>query len=822
MMSILFLIALLWILVVGWLYQLERTGHSAPLSHLDLLAGGLLWILTAGFFWRVLSGDVFQPADGGDLVSFLFPTYRFAANQISQWTLPLWNPHLYGGAPFIGDIQAGFLYPPNFLLFLIWPDFDYVTLQWLAQSHIYWAGLGIYVLLRSLEWSDWKPSRPAAFFAAIAFSLSDPFLIHLGNLNLIAVLSWLPWVLATYIQALERSSLRWAVGVALLFAIGNYAGHAQSSVYIGLALIVYTLIWGLGIGDWGLDRHSSDRGNGNDDNIGKAWVGIKQLLLNLQYLVLVFVLTFLLTAPILLPTIELSGWTERPNFSYQDTIDFSLAPTQAIGLLTPAFFGRVPALHWSLWDRVETPYAGIPTLILAVAALTLVGLQQRRYLWPWVGVALFGFVTALGVYAILHGWLTILIPGFDQFRAPARALILWTLGLSVLAAAGFDLLVKSSGTYFASDMSTESDDDNANSFFASFLREGGILLFFVAVPLVYLALLLTQSDETAFLRTSVAALAITIAAFLWLLTWSLIAAYRARWFNASTFGLSLIGVIYFDLSSGGGAYLDISPNDPTKGFHHPEIVAFLKNDPDIFRIDTRIGIEQFWQPNAAALHSLQDVWGVANPLLLQQWSRYWESSGGRQTQLYDLLNVKYVVGQDDVPLPEGKFERVLNAPGELSLYQNRAFWPRAWIVHAAESAPDDETAWNMLNDDGFDPMRMIVLHDEVENLETPLDDLTQNGTAEMTNYGANSMTVQVQTAAAGFLVLSEVWYPGWRAIVNGEETQVRRANGTLRAIAVPAGEVSVRLWFAPRSWRIGLGLFGIGILLIGALLFLRR
>ncbi|MEZ4557778.1 MAG: hypothetical protein R2854_15260 [Caldilineaceae bacterium] len=117
----------------------------------DVLAGGVLFWLILGFFWRTVSGDVYQPADGGDLVSFLFPTYRFAAQQLSQGVLPLWNPHLYGGAPFISDIQAGFLYPVNAVLFLLRPDFDYKTMQWLAIGHLYWAGLGVYVLLRVLQ-----------------------------------------------------------------------------------------------------------------------------------------------------------------------------------------------------------------------------------------------------------------------------------------------------------------------------------------------------------------------------------------------------------------------------------------------------------------------------------------------------------------------------------------------------------------------------------------------------------------------------------------------------------------------------------------------
>ena len=117
----------------------------------DGVAGGTLLLLTLAFFWRTLSGDVFQPADGGDLLSFLFPTYRFAAAELSAGRLPLWNPTLYGGAPFIGDIQAGFLYPPNLLLFLSNPMFPYTALQSLAALHLFWAGLGMYVLLRTLQ-----------------------------------------------------------------------------------------------------------------------------------------------------------------------------------------------------------------------------------------------------------------------------------------------------------------------------------------------------------------------------------------------------------------------------------------------------------------------------------------------------------------------------------------------------------------------------------------------------------------------------------------------------------------------------------------------
>lgn len=743
-MTLLVLSSLIWLGLMAWLRRRNPAG-----LWLDLLAGGLLFLLTLGFFWRTLSSDVYQPADGGDLVSFLFPTYRFAAEQIRQWTLPLWNPHLYGGAPFISDIQAGFLYPPNLLLFFINPQFDYPVLQWLAIGHLYWAGLGMYGLLRTLAWGNQAQlSRPAALLGALAFQFSDPFLIHLGNLNLIAVLSWLPWVMATYHRGLSERSLRWIALAALGFAVGNYAGHAQSSLYIGIAVGVYTVIWLLG--DWGGGATSR-----------------KSLLTNLQYPITLFVLTLLLTAPILLPAIELTSYSARSTFVYQDTVGFSLAPTQLIGLITPGFFGHGPALHWSLWERVETPYAGVVTLILAVAGVALVSAGQRRRLLPWIGLALVGFLTALGLYAIFHGWLT-LLPAFGQLRAPARALILWTFSLAILAAIGLDAIRHSPFTI-------------RHSPFAPFLKTGGLILLGLFTPLLYVSLLLTQYDPVIFTRASVAALAVTLATGCWLVAWFLIRARQAAWIGANLFAGLVIALLFFELSAS-SAYTDISPTPPTQGFQHPELVAFLQSDPDLFRIDTRTDIDSLWQPDAAALYGLQDVGGVANPLTLRHWQEFWEATGGRQSPQYDQLNVKYVIVKDGTPLPEGKFALAFDAPGELSVYGNQGFLPRAWLA-------------------------------EGQGTLDQLAPLANAPAATVTHYGANELTVTVQPTAPAYLVLSELWYPGWQATVNGAPSEVLRVNQALRAVALPVGAATVQLWFAPRSWQIGLLGFAVGVIL---------
>ncbi len=781
-------LGVIWVAGVAFL---RRRGSP---FHKDLLAGGLLALLTLGFFWRVASGEVYQPADGGDLVSFLFPTYRFAASQLRQWTLPLWNPHLYGGAPFIGDIQAGFLYLPNLLLFLLKPDFPYRAMQWLVMGHIFWAGLGTYVLVRSLAWQGRPLSRPAALFAALAFQFSDPLLIHLGNLNLIAVLAWMPWVLAAYHRGLTGGRLGWAVLAGALFALGNYAGHAQSTLYVGLAVGLYTLFWLLA---------------------GRLGPGSPRPLLRAGLLfATVAGVTLLLTAPILLPALEITPFTERSQLTYQETTPFSLAPTQAIGLITPGFFGRGPALHWGLWDRVELPYAGVATLVLALAALLVPGAERRRWraLLPWLGMALFGFLTALGLYAILHGWLTLLLPGFDRFRAPARALVLWTLGVSVLAAHGLDSLA------WPQRFPRLEEGRRALGFL---LRSGGLLLAGIFTPLLYLALLLTQENPTLFVRASVAALAVTIAAGLWLVAWALVEGRLRGWLNGGVFAGLAIALLFLDLSAT-GAYTDISPRNPASTFHHPEIVRFLQSDPELFRIDSRTGIDDLWQPDTAALYGLFDVWGVANPLVLRHWTTLWEATGGRQTRLYDMLNVKYVLVRDGTPLPQGKFTLALDAPGELAVYRNATPLPRAWLVHRAIPVADEDAAFQALAQPDFDPAQAVIL--VADGPPPPMPE--QGGpspTPQFRHYGANRMRLQVQANGPGFLVLSEVWYPGWRAWVNGEEARVWRANGALRAVAVPAGESTVELRFAPTSWRNGLILGALGLLVaLGLGLAVRR
>ncbi len=778
----LFIISL-WLIGYLVIWQGHRRGRWSGPYHRDVASLGVLALAALGFFWRIIWGGSWMPADGGDLASFLYPTYRFTAESFRQGIIPLWNPHLYGGAPFIGDIQAGLFYPVNVLAFFLARPLTYLTMEWLSIFHFWWAGTGMYLLLRLNRWREGEAqlSRWASLAGALAFMFSDGFLTHFGNLNLIAVASWLPWVFWAYLRGVgeQRLEIRWAVVAGVLLAVATLAGHAQVTLFIALALGLYTV----------LETYLALRRGAS----GQATSSIVSLLpRRLVYLFTCCLVAVLLSAVVLLPALELTRHSARAGWDYQQTVGYSLSPAQWIGLLIPGFFGRGPQFHWGLWPRVEVGYLGVLPLILALLAMMR---GRPRRVWALLGLAVITFLIALGIYSLPHGWLTRLVPGFGQFRAPARLVLVMDFGLAALAALGLDALLRSRG------------DEGAafrRVFRLTAWAAGATCA--VGLPLAYFALI-TGQDRTpeVFSRISVATIAVAIFAALLLASLALLAARRYGWAGPRILGLLAVVLIFLDLAST-GAYNDLGATDPTGAFEHPEIVSFLRNDGDRFRIDARTGIDQLWQPDVAMLHGLDDVWGVVNPLVLADYERYWEGMGSRSSPLYDLLNARYVIARKDVALDWDKFELAFDGDPELNVYRNRSVLPRAFLVHQAVGVPDHEAAWAAVHAPGFDPATEVVVEGEAPLLAPAAGPEA----AEIVAYGPNEIVVEVEASAPGVLVLSEVFYPGWRVMEEGEGPgTVQRVNYAFRAAAVEPGTARLRFVYAPLSYRLGAVISGV-------------
>jgi hypothetical protein len=187
-------------------------------------------------------------------------------------------------------------------------------------------------------------------------------------------------------------------------------------------------------------------------------------------------------------------------------------------------------------------------------------------------------------------------------------------------------------------------------------------------------------------------------------------------------------------------------------------------------------------------------------------------------RLLGLFNVKYVLS--GWPLSTQRSFDYLGRIGAVHLYRNPDALPRAFIVGKAHIAANDPESLSLLTSSRFDARHEVVLFEEPA---VRLGGDHSASRAVVTGMGSNHVEVQVKAAAPGLLVLSDTWYPGWEASVNGAPTPVLRANHMLRAIVVPKGLHEVRFDFRSTSIALGASVSLVGLLgLAGAAWTLRK
>lgn len=772
MRVVFFLLSLfaIWLFAFLGAWRLYAQGRLRNDYHRDLLALGALALATVGFFWRLLFTSAWMPADGGDLLSFLFPLYRFAAQSLKGGEVPLWNPYLYGGAPFAADIQTGLFYPINLLLFFLVPKITFRALELISVLHFFLAGAFMYLCLRFIR-KEGRIGRLASLAGAIAFMFSDLFIIHFGNLNMIAAASWLPLVFLFYHRALTERRVNYAVLAGLFLGVAILAGHIQPIFHILFLLGLYLLY--------------------------RLYLACREdrraipLLLGLTALTVVIALGA--TAFLLLPGYEMMQLSVRAQISYEEAARFSLSPAQLIGLLNPGFFGRGPRLSWGLWDRVEVGYIGVLPLVLASLALLFRRDGLTRFL---LVLAIISLLLALGDSAILHGWLYGLVPGFKQLRAPARFILLLDFALAFLAALGLDAILRPLR-------------HGKHALFKGVLRlsfPAFLAITLVTLPLAYGVLIYSQDKDPVILQRIANATRGQVL-FLLFLGGSLFLLYIRghRWVRPQMVGFLAIGLIFVDLAAT-GAYIDIGTSDPTRGFQHSAAVEFLKGDEAFYRIEVPRDAWGVWQPDLALIQRLFDIGGIYTPLELADFERYRQAIGSRSSPLYSFLNAKYLITQKGASPGEG-YLLAFDGDPRVDIYRTTAF-PRAFIVYRSQVVVDHESAWAAIQAPGFDPAKALV----VEGGKALEGDASE-GRAVITSYSLNEIGLEVEAAKEGYLVLSEVYYPGWRAYVDGTEEPLLRANYAFRAVYLEPGSHEVRLAFAPTSWKVGL-LIGAGTWLV--------
>ena len=704
---------------------------------------GLLGAAVAIFFWpaATLEGAFFVQ----DVMVQNHPFRDFFARALHEGQLPLWNAAINCGFPLFAEGQAGPLYPPNVILALLLPT--WAALNWNIVLHLWLGGAGMYALVRAFG-----AVRPAALCAGLCYALSGYMVVRAMSPNFIAVCAWLPLLFWLVDRILNRRHFFYVLLFALVIGLQLLAGHPQAALYGAVAVAGYWLYrsWVQGAG----------------------WI-------TWSALAGAFALGAALAAVQLLPTAELVQLSNRgAGLSWASFVAMSLPPERLATLLWPNLFGN--SAHGTYGSREIgffiqlCTYVGVVPLFLAWAAL-----RERRdgQVGFFAVLALVGLVLALGKYTAIFSFFH-QIPGFSLFRIPTRFLLWFALGVSVLCGLGLDQVLRRersrpvNGWLLAAVFGAAS---------AGLLWVSGVALF-------------GEGSETRYihhLRGDGLRLIGALIIGAWLL------GRRAR--RAAAWAAPV--VIFVELYSFGAdfngtiepaAYTETPATAREILADHtaaapPRIVSLVneRNSPFDWHGGWAYDLESYRRYNETLRMYSGGLYGLANAL--PGWSPLHLYRHGEFARGYPafaaLAGVEYAVRYSR----DGGFE-VQRLPTAL---------PRAYVVGQYHLVTSPRAGLSYMAR-GF-PMRGEVILEEA-----PVASIGPGGAAEIVHYDDEEVAVALADSAGGILVLSDTYYPGWRAFVDGVERPILRANHVFRAVVIPAGAQEVVFSYEPDSFRYGL------------------
>ncbi|MCY3917272.1 MAG: YfhO family protein [Chloroflexi bacterium] len=366
-----------------------------------VVALSLLIALSLLFYHQLaFSGNILAR---GDTYEYFYPYWDARNDAFRAGRLPLWTPDLFMGVPLLANPQIGAYYPPNWLTAPFRAP-GAISISIILHSVL--AAAGACWLYREAVSKRWIP----ALAAGLVYAFSGQLGAHVEQINQFQGLAWLPLLVALYHRSLTRDKMaRDCLLLALAWALQIFSGHTQTVFISGVGLCLYAL--GAAFSDRQQPLKSAARA--------------------LFILACSFGIAVLLALPQLLPSLELLRLSNRGGgFDMGSATAFSLPPSLLGRSLLPSYDGQL------FGEYIST--IGVIGLGLALWALLSNGRPNRRQ-WIWLLIAAVGLALALGRYNPLY-WTLAELPPFSLFRAPARFLALFTLGMAVLAGMGIESL----------------------------------------------------------------------------------------------------------------------------------------------------------------------------------------------------------------------------------------------------------------------------------------------------------------------------------------------------------------------------------------------
>lgn len=714
-------------------------------------------------------GGVPNKAQGIDVVRQLYPWKKLVMEQMAKGEWPLWNPFNFSGNPLLANFQTAAFYPLNIVLFLPfnlgWTIF--IVLQPLLGF------VFMYLFLRQK-----KLSPVSCIFGSIAFSYSLYMTVWLEWGNIGHTFIWLPLILFTIDKLRENFSFRWLLLYSLAIVFAILAGYIQLIIYIFFLTFFYYFY-----------QHFDSRN----------WQTFIKKTLVLVFFTLLAVAVCSLQ---LIPSLEIFVNSARNIYS-SETLSKLLMPWFNIAtIFAPDFFGN-PAYrnYWLEGTYIErVSYVGILPLIFSFYAILGPGKGKRFFI-------ISGLVSLLLAINFLPAQLfyALKIPIIGT-AVPTRILAILSFSLAVLGAYGIEEFI---------------------------LQKKYQVKKFLILPAVFLIiwiLIFTLSKSTNWLPTMVltsqknlfiSSLILIVCSIL------ILTAMKFQKWKKLVIWIFITATI-FDLYFYFWRITPFSPPD----FIYPEskIVTLVRNKSSFWRnwgygtgyIESNLATEQkIFSPDGydplyikryGELVSSSDNGLIKNSLPRSDVvvaPGYGEESlreNSYRKRILDLLGVRYILHKnekdkkhDTATFPPDRYKLLLQE-GVWQIYENLHVVSRFFLTSNYLIEKNHEKIIKILHDQKFDPQKTIILekNPKMTSLQSPNDSI------KLLSYLPNEVRFRINIKEPNLLFLSDNYYPGWDASVDGNPKEIYRADYTFRAVIVPAGDHLVVFSYKPTSFFMGL------------------
>jgi hypothetical protein len=684
----------------------------------------------------------------------------------------LWEPNLQGGFPVAADLQNSTWYPIARLFALLgfWNGFvisAYVLVSCFSYAYTYFL----------------TKSWVGAVVSGIVAGMCGFSMAHLCHTIILHGMAWIPLVLLSIAKLKTEGSRIWFVIGSCAIALSLLAGHPQIPTYGLIVAGFYALTLAFG---------SNNR--------------FKFLAICFA----MFIAGVLLTAIQLVPLFELVSQSirEKPDFHFFQSI--SLKPLNLTTFVFPAIFGTPDTTfyHYRYFGAINfierTFYPGVSVLLLSFVGVQC--FKERRVVWFWIFVFVISLLFALGDN-LPFARLLFLVPGLNNFRVPARHVFEMTLAITVLAglgAAAIHQKLASQKVMFRSIILG-----------ALVFVVAGAAVWFNAAKIQNMALKngVTNLTLTPWLNPAIVTPTIIFVISCIVLFICVRAASAAR-------SVALIGLVILDLASI-GFFCEWKLSAEKSVLQLPrslsELPAELNKTHQRF-----LPVRGVWSDVSEGRPNLTRLWSIPNAsgygsLILKRVNELLAMSlqgtvGGNwmpaSNKSLDVMAVRYISARTQDPI--GTRWRLVRQYGSSVILDNSHAMSRAWLVPKVIKASSQQIL-NRITSGGsrYKPDEIAFVEDQFafRGNKDP------HAKVQITKIEKSSMEIQVESAKPAFLVVSDVYYPGWIAKVNNTSSQIYRTNYLFRGVLVPSGSSLVRMEYRPASFRLGL-LITIGSFLV--------